>query len=141
MSDIDNILDATLDDLEDLPESKPFPEGAHRALLTLTAKEVNSKPAIEAVFKAVETVELAAPTEDSPVKEGDEANVLYFMDNEFGQGKFKKIAKVLGEALNASSIREVVENTQSVEVLVITTKRANKKTGDVYMDVKELQVV
>lgn len=147
MSDLDNLLDCTLDDLADLPSFKPFPAGAHRVTLSLETDDISKrmkKPCVEANLTLIETVELADPNtpEGEVSKEGDTANTLFMLDNEFGQGALKAIAKPLGEALGCSSLREVVEQSKDVECLVITKIQVDKKDSDKkYLKISELQVI
>ena len=139
---IDDLLDATLDDLEDLPEFKAFPVGAHRVSISLELKEVNDKQAIELSMKAMETLELAHPAKDEPLKEGDTGNMLFFLDNEFARGSLKKITTPLAEALGTSTIRDLIEECKGVECVVATSLKKNKEDPDSpYMNIKELNVV
>lgn len=141
MSDMDNLLDATLDDIADLPEFKPFPAGAHRCLLTLESKEIAGHPAVEATFTLQETIEQSNP-EDAPSKPQDTANSAFFLDNEFGQGNLKKLVAPIAEALGYSTLREIVEGTKGVEVLIISAVQIDKNDDTKkYLKVKELQVV
>jgi len=59
MSDLDNLLDTTLDDLEDLPSFKPFPSGAHRCLATFATKEIGGKEVVELSFEYISCEGLA----------------------------------------------------------------------------------
>lgn len=139
---IEALLDSTLDDLEDLPEFKPFPAGVHRALATLELKVVNEVQCIELSLKGIETAELAEPTKDVPIKAGDTASALFMLNNEFGRGAFKAIAKPMAEALGTSTTRQLIDAAKGVEVLVITTAKKDKNDPDrVFMKIKELQVV
>lgn len=143
MSDfnIDSILDGTLDDLADLPEFKPFPAGTHKAVLTMEQKVVNKHPAIEVKLKALETIELPAGSEAEPVSVGQEGTVLYMLDNELGQGKFKKLLKQLAEHYGEGKTnREIMAESQNAEVLVVTTLRANKDKTKMYMDIDSIVV-
>lgn len=141
MSDLDNLLDATLDDLADLPSFKPYPAGAHRVLATFDTKDINGKPAVELAFTYVEVGELANPTDEAP-KEGDTASTMFLLDNEFGQGNLKKCAAPFCEALNLSTIRDVVEQVKGVDCMIITSLRKDKNDPDkVYLQVKEIQVI
>ena len=141
MSDLDNLLDATLDDLEDLPEFKPYAAGAHKVLATFESKEINGKPAVELSFKYLECLELANPDEAEP-KEGDTSNTMCLLDNEYGRGNLKKLAAPFAEAMGFSSIREIVEGVKDVEVAIVTSLRKDKNNPDkVYLVVKEIQVV
>lgn len=145
MSDIENLLDATLDDLADLPEFKPYPDGAHQVLATMEAKTIGGKPAIELSFKLVETIELSSPVEEgAEPKPGDQSNTLYFLDNEFGQGKFKKIAKVFKDALSleGETNRVIVEQVTDIECVIVSNVTIDKKDKTKhYLNVQELQVV
>lgn len=139
---INDILDATLDDLEDLPEFKPFPAGAHRVLVTTTIKEINGKQAVELSMKHLETLELAEPTKDTPPKEGDESSVAFMLDNEFGRGKLKNALRPLTAALGTSTNRETIEAAKDVECLVVTSVRKDKQDPTrLYANINELQVV
>ncbi len=140
--DIDELLDATLDDLEDLPEFKPFSAGAHTATLSLTRKKIGDHPAIEANFILIETLELADSTEEAPSKAGDLASAAYFLDNEFGRGKFKELCKPLAAHLGVTKLSEIVEETQQLEVMIVTSIRVDKKDASKkYLNIIELQVV
>lgn len=137
---VDDILDMELDDLEDMPEFKPFAEGVHLVKISMEIKEVNDKPAVEITLKAVETKELANPS-DTPLAAGDETNVLCFLDNEFGRANLKFFCNSFAEYVGSRNNREIIAGVQDVECLVVTKVRLNKKTGNEYTDVKELQVV
>ena len=141
MSDLDNLLDVTLDDLEDLPSFAPFPAGAHKVLATFEAKEISGKPAVELSFKLLETIELVNPDDKEP-KEGDTSNTMFMLDNEYGRGNLKKCAAPFGEALGFSTIREIVEGAKDVECIVLTGLRTDKNDPDKkYLQVKEIQIV
>ena len=138
---LDDLLDCTLDDLEDLPEFKPFPVGAHKVLITLALKEINNKQAVELDIKAIETIELINAT-DTPLKEGDSTSIAFFMDNEFGRGALKKVAIPLAEALETGSIRELIEECKGVECMIVTSLRKDKNDPDkFYTNIKELAVL
>lgn len=138
---VDDLLDATLDDLEDLPEFKPFPPGVHSVIASLELKEVSDKQAVELSFKGKETLELVDSNHE-PIKEGDEASVLFMLDNEFGRGNMKKLLAPIGQALGTGNIREIIEQTTEMDVVIVTSYRRNKEDPtSPYMNVKELQVV
>ena len=140
MSEIDNLLDSKLDDLEDLPEFKPFPAGAHNVSVSLAMKEINGAAAVEMKLKLIDTIELADP-QASPAKAGDESSVLFMLNNEFGLGNLKKCATPLSVALGTTSIRETIEAAQDVECAVITALRADRNDKDkFYLNIKELAV-
>ena len=139
----DELLDMTLDDLEDLPTFEPYPAGAHKVLMTLALKTINDKQSVEAVFKLVETMELAEPLKDgekAPV-EGAETSVLCQLDNEWGRGNLKLLATPVGVAMGIGNIRQVVEECNDIEVIIVTWVQVSKKDGVARTKVKELVVV
>lgn len=136
--DIDSILDSSIDDLADLPAFQVFPSGVHRAIINWEKKEVNNHPCMELKMKAVETIELANPAEDAPLAAGTESSVLFMLDNEFGQGKFKAIIKQLAEATGTSKISEAVDASQGMEVQVVCKVRQNKDKTQSYTDVTKV---
>ncbi len=139
--DLDSILDSSIDDLADLPEFGVYPSGVHRVIINWEQKEVNKHPSMELKMKMVETVELAQPGSDNPVDAGVESSCLFMLDNEFGQGNFKSIIKVLAAATGTSKISEAVEASQGMEVqVVIATKPDKKDPTTMRMNVKKVIV-
>jgi len=139
--DLDNLLDETLDDIEDLPEYKSFPKGSYKLSVTMSAKEVNDKPAVEMEMKCLEVLELADADAAAPA-EGDTSSILFFLDNPFGKGKLKKAATPLAESLGASSVREIVEACQGIECVAVLKQTVNKKDADSpYQELVEIAVV
>jgi hypothetical protein len=140
---IDSILDATLDDLADMPEFKPFPAGTHACLLTMSTKAINGKPAVEWKLTAVETIELKSP-EDIPVKQGDTCNGVFMFiqkdgkPNEVAQGQFKEMLKPLAVHFNTATNRATLEAIAGgVHVAVTMSQRADKTNPNKFYPVIE----
>lgn len=142
MSDIslDSMLDVSLDDIADLPEFLVLPAGAYRATINFEAKKINEHPAVEAKLTVLEVLELAAP-DATPPEAGAESSVAYMMDNEFGQGNFKKLVKPLCEQHGLTNLSQVIAASQGMEVVVVTKQRKNKDKTATYLDIVSLQVV
>jgi hypothetical protein len=138
--DMNSILDQVLDDIADLPSFAPFPNGAHRVTIKFEEKEVNKHPSVELQMKALETLELADPTE-VPLVAGAETSVLYMLDNEFGLGKLKEVLKPLGAHFGVQNLRAIMEAANGTECMVVTSVRGNKDKTQFYTDVKKLDVV
>ena len=138
-----DILDMTLDDLEDMPTFEPYPAGAHRALVTLETKVVNDVQAVEAKFKLMENLELAEPLKDGvkPLEEGAETSVLCQLNNEWGRGTLKMIATPIGQMLGIASIKDVIEECNDIEVIIVSTVQIGKKDGIARTKIKELATV
>jgi hypothetical protein len=142
MSDLDNLLDATLDDLEDLPTYNTYPPGGHKVSATLEAKQINSKDAIELSFKYIEVVELEGTDAVEP-KAGDESSTLFFLDNEYGRGNLKEALKAFLEFVGEGSTnRQIIEAVKDVECVILTSYGKNKNDPDKpYLNVKEIHVL
>lgn len=137
---LDNLLDATLDDLEDLPEFTPFKPGAHKVMASFEEKTINDKQAVELSFKLIETLELA-DSQDEKDAPGHTSSIAFLLDNEYGRGNLKKCSVPFGEALGLQTIRQIVEEVKDVECLILTTVRKDKNDPDrLYLNVKEIQI-
>lgn len=133
-TDIDSLLDATIDDLVDVPTFQPFPVGTHQAVLTLEQKKINDCPAIEWSMVAIETVELADPT-GTPVKAGDKCSGAFILTkkegdkqvpNELAQGQFKEFMKPLQAHFGTATNRETMEAANGCTVVATMGQRAGK---------------
>jgi hypothetical protein len=139
-SALDSLLDETLDDLADLPGFKAWPAGTHLFSLSLVAKEINKKPAVEAVMIYQGTKEFAgAPEEKDIPKVGDKTSVLYLLSNndgsknEINQGLLKNVLSSIREQLQVPSD---TKNGELVKMLTqmplnvegVTGVRMNKQT-------------
>lgn len=141
-TEIDNLLDSTLDDLEDLPSFANYPPGVHKVLASLGMKEINGKKAVELSLKGIETIELVDAAGTEAIKAGDESSMLFMLDNEFGRGKLKAVLAALADTIGSRNNREIIEGTKDVECLIVTSLRKDKNDPDKsYMNIKELQVV
>lgn len=138
--DMDALLDMELDDIEDLPEFKPFPGGCYAVAATMEQKKIGEHSCIELALKLVSVQEMVDPSEVPPA-EGDEASVLYMLDNEFGLGKLKVVAKQFAEFAGSEKLRDIVNAVKDVQCMVITGIRKDKNdTSKKYMDIKEIAV-
>jgi len=135
-----NLLDETLDDLEDLPEFKVFPNGAHRVIISLENKDINDVPYRVINMRAVETVELA-DSSDEPLNLGDIGSVMFNRTNEFGRGAFKKVAQVLGAHHGLKNIQEIMEASEGLECLVVTKQKKGKNSDAVFLNLVSLEVI
>lgn len=141
---LDDLLDSTLDKLADMPEFKPFPAGAHKLTIYWTPKKIGEHPAVELKLTAIETIELADATKDTPLEKGAETSVAFMLDNELGQGKFKELMAVLKTQYDPNSAegtgktnRMLMAESNNAEVTVITDVRPDKKVeGRFYTDIK-----
>ena len=125
---LDNLLDATLDDLADTPSIQLFPNGAHKVKVGF--KIDDKKAAVQVQFTYVEPMEI--DPSDNPPAPGDK-NGLYLglkkkdgAANEYSQGTLKMIAQSLQETFPGNSTREILEAAEGAEVMIVTKIRLGK---------------
>lgn len=125
--DMDDLLDMSIGDLADLPEFKSYPAGAHRVVFDWEKKKVNDQRAIEFKLTALETLELSDPVADVPLEAGTETTVLFQLDNEIAQGKFKPLVTILANHHGVSTTGEALLASKGMEITVVTSVRKDKK--------------
>ena len=147
ITDVDALLDGTLDDLADMPEFKPFPVGTHKIKPHLESKKINGFSAIEFKVTAIETIELPSGSQDAPLAAGDSTNILYFLTHknpktmELGQGQFKELMKVCATAFGPDTNRNLIAKLNEMdEVVVVMGQRTQKDTGRVFNSIEMLHI-
>lgn len=154
--DMDDLLDATIDDLQDAPEFKPFPAGIHKVIVKTEFKDVGDwKNVPNITLTAIETMELSDPNKDEPVKEKDSTSVAFvfkrkdeadnIVPNEFAQGQFKVLMQNLKDGgVPGNSNREIFEAANGMEVLAVTGVREDKRDKNNikrYTEIKQFSVI
>jgi hypothetical protein len=143
-TNIDSLLDSTLDDLADLPEFKVFPAGAYNATITLEVKKMGENLGVEMKVLNQETVELSDPTEEAP-KPTATTSVSFMLNNEYGQGALKNVLKSLAQGLGlpeGTSNREIMELSKGTACLVVLTTRKDKNDATkTYQGLKSVTVL
>jgi hypothetical protein len=143
---LDNILDATLDDLADMPSISLFPNGAHK--VTLETKIDPVKVSVMLTLTYVEPLELADPTQTAPEK-GDKNSIFFNLKkkdgtpNTYAQGALKEIVKVLQPTFGGSTTTEILTNSNGAEVAVVTKIRLGKGEyeGKDNIDIVKVQII
>lgn len=149
MTDMNNqeelLLDETIDDLADLPEQKPFPNGAH--LVSIKISRIDKKPGAYSVNMTYkQPIELANPAQDPPA-EGDKSAVFIHTKkkdgtkNELGQGQLKIILAPIGAMLGSNVIQEIIDATKhGLDVMVVTKIRKGNDQYDDSQEIKNLEL-
>jgi hypothetical protein len=141
-----DMLDETLDDLADMPETKPFPAGAH--LADVKIKRNPKKPGayvVEMIHKA--TVELGNPSDTEP-KEGDKSTLFITTKkkdgtvNEIGQGQIKMFLKPIAAMLGSNSINDCIAATKDgiSMIIVCGVRKGNDQYPDDQQSVSKVEL-
>jgi len=136
---VENLLDANLDDLNDLPEFRHYPAGSYVARLTVSHSTNEAKELIiEAEVTLLEVAELAVPTVEAdgyeaPPELKDKSTKQFNLHNQFGEGNFKACFQAVKEHFGITSVRDIINACQGVDVLMVCGKpRGMKKSADNY---------
>ena len=135
-----NLLDKSIDDIEDLPGFEVPPPGVYTLKMTCAIKEVNSKDAIETNFEVLEAQELNDPTETA--EPGTRFSVLSFIENDVAMGKFKELVAPIAAHFGEKNVGKLVSEVIKDLVVSATVKhRKNKEDPDKpYADVSHIVV-
>lgn len=125
---MEDLMDASIDDLQDLPAFEVPPKGHYKLAVSLERKVVNDKPCIEAKLVVREVLELADQNEKKP-EVGAKFSQLFMMDNEYGQGGFKEFVKPIasGMGLVSPKVSQLIEVVQNIEITATVKHRVHKE--------------
>lgn len=138
---LEDLFESDIDDLADLASFETPPKGAYVCTVTTIGKQINDKPAVEATFTVVETVEL----EDSnaiPVAVGTKFSTMYSIGNEVGIGKLKEFLKPFAAHYGTGKLGDLVRDHIKETSVSLTMKHRKDKTDPekVYADVRNITV-
>lgn len=141
-----SILEATLDDLPDLPGFKVPPTGAYAvSIVSMLEKAVGDHPAVEGKFAIVEVLEVTEtglPDAEMPVA-GDEFNVVYMLDNDTGVGFLKAFMKPIAEALQKpkAKLSELLVESKGMTLSLVIKRTYDKEKDRHYLNIKKMEVL
>lgn len=141
-----SILNATLDDLPDLPGFKVPPTGAYAvSIVSMLQKAVGEHPAVEGKFAIVEVLEVTEtgiPDAELPVA-GDEFNVVYMLDNDTGVGFLKEFMKPIAAALGkpTAPISELLVEGKGMTLSLVIKRTYDKEKDRHYLNIKKMEVL
>lgn len=151
-SNIDELLDASMDDLDDLPPVGVPPSGHYDLLITFDTKEIgtgeDAKEVICANYEVTAVNELKDPEEASEVQVGQKFTEFFHVvkrdgtKNVFGIGKLKQRLAPYTERVGTKSIRDLVAGIKDFAITAEIKRKANPKNEDQYnMDLKNVVVL
>lgn len=138
---MEDMLNASVDELVDLKEFKPLPEGEY---IFIFDWEKSTQPlGVRLILRVKEVVELANPSEENLAEAGapDAKESLLFNfftkdgeDNSFGQGQLKKI---ISEELKptfapeeGATVIQVLDAAKGAEIRGVLKHRTSTKDGE-----------
>ncbi len=132
--DLSSLLDASIGDLAELPESVVFAAGAHRCTFDYEVRQSGGESKIPMFcikLKHQETLELNNPEKDTAPNTGDETEVKYNMNNEYGQAALRSLAALFckhqGLDEKTTSLNGAFQAYKGGSLVFVTKTRADKK--------------
>lgn len=129
-----SLLDASLDDMNDMPEWKNFPPGAYTVKPSIkmetkkNAKTNESETHITVSAKLIAVKELADPNDTAP-EVGSETQVRYIWQNEYGQGGLKNLLKPIAVATKLTKVPDLLEAIDTADSVVLVMGIRKGKAG------------
>jgi|WetSurMetagenome_2_1015567.scaffolds.fasta_scaffold71012_5 hypothetical protein len=119
-----SLLDASIDDLADLPPMEAPPTGFYNFNLKLTTnRKINEKEAVIMELEVREVLEVSNPEEAEQVKVGQKFSEAFILGNEISIGRMKIALKPIGDALGLGKISDIVAATSAGIMIAATCKR------------------
>lgn len=142
MQEID--LDMSLDDIADLPAFLTPPSGAYHVMqVSYERKEVGDHPAMGIKFKIMSVLEMTGDLEDEekPPEAGQEFDMLFMLDNEFGVGILKEYLKPIKEKSGQTSVAQLLEAGNNMNLLLVLSRTFNKKQDRNFTKIKKVSAL
>lgn len=138
---LEDLFAASLDDIADLASFETPPKGVYIGSVSCDVKEINSKPAVEASFVVVETVELENAA-DKPVAAGTKFSTAFILGNSISEGKLKQFLAPFAAAFGTNNVGELVrDRIKDVSISFVLKHRADKEDKEkFYPDVRNITV-
>lgn len=124
--DLDSLFAASLDDIADLASFETPPKGAYIGSVTTSTKEINGKPAVEAEFVVVETVELKDAA-DKAVASGTKFSTAFILGNAVSEGKLKQFLAPFAAHFGSNNIGQLVRDEIKDVTISFTLKHRKDK--------------
>lgn len=144
---VEDLLDAEMDDLLDLPPVGAPPSGHYNFTITVGKEEIgdDKKEVMVASFIVDAINELKNEEEADEVKVGQEFKMFYHMTkkdgspNKFGIGTFKQLLAPFSERFGVTKIREVVEQVNQIAITASIKRTVNRKNEDQFnVNIKDI---
>lgn len=144
---VDVSLDSTLDDIETLPGFSTWPTGVYHVGVDdgFEEKDVNGKKAMTLNVRLMTVEQIVRENleagEEEP-KPGDITGFMWMMQNKFGASSMKDFMKPIGENMGTTRLREIVENSKGIELMLVIARRRDRKDKETWrMQAKRVVVV
>jgi hypothetical protein len=137
---LDALLDASMDDLDDLPPIGVPPSGHYNLTVSFEIKEIgdDKKEVICASYIVDAINELKDDEERNEVAVGQQFSEFFHLTkrdgapNKFGIGTLKERLKPFAERFGTTKIGELIKEVKQVSIAASVKRKVNKKNEDQY---------
>lgn len=149
-ADLDTLLNASMDDLDDLPPTGVPPSGHYNLTMTMSIEEVgdDKKQVIFSSYVIDDINELKDEDDAGEVKVGQQFREGFYVlkkdgkINTFGIGSLKERLKPCVAVYNTDKIGELVQLVKQVKIAASIKRTVNKKDPDNFnMKITDLVVL
>jgi hypothetical protein len=135
LQDFDSLMDASMDDIDDLPPIGVPPSGSYDMTVTASREKPQSggNDYIKLSYEITNVNEVKDEAEATEVKAGQKFTEMFSpfkkdgTVNEIGLGSMKERLKPFAGHFGTSKISEIVEQMQQVNMTASLTRTADKK--------------
>lgn len=147
---IDALLDASMDDLDDLPPTGVPPSGHYNLTTTFSIETIGdeNKEVIMAKYIVDAVNELKDPDEASEIQPKQEFAEFFHITkkdgspNTFGIGKLKQRLSPYVDRVGSKNIRELIAGVNDFHIAATLKRTQNKKNEDQYnVDIKDVVIL
>lgn len=137
---------ATLDDIEDLPEFLTPHSGAYQVIFPEggVRKEINEHPACEWPCKVEAVLELSEKIAEGEKVVGSESqfSFMFMLDNKFGVGNYKKFLAEFAIKLGTRDLKALESQGKNVRAMVVVKREKDKEDDEkFYVRLKSLTIL
>lgn len=139
-ANIDELLNASMDDLEDLPPIGVPPSGHYNLTVTFDIEKIgeDDKEVVTASYTVDAINEMKDPDEAGEVAVGQNFKEFFHLTkrdgtlNKYGVGTLKQRLAVFAERAGTKNIGELVNGTKQMQVAATLKRTQNRKNEDQY---------
>lgn len=150
LNDFDSLMNASMDDIDDLPPIGIPPSGSYDLMVTASREQSQNGGSeyIKLSYEVTNVNEVKEEAEAAEVKDGQKFSEMFSpfkkdgTVNEIGLGSLKERLKPFAAHFGTAAIGSIIEQMQQVNLTATLVRRADKKNeGQFRMSLKDVVVL
>jgi hypothetical protein len=140
LQDFDSLMDASMDDIDDLPPIGVPPSGNYDMTVTASREQSQSggNDYIKLMYEITNVNEVKNEEEAGEVKAGQKFSEMFSpfkkdgTANEIGMGQLKERLKPFAASFGSAKISDIISNMQQTNITASLTRTADKKNEGMF---------